>query len=101
MTVIVHYLVLSAMLCGIGIIGMMINQRNLINILMCLELIFLGVNTNFVAFSQYFHDIEGQVMVFFVLAVAASESAIALAFMVLLYRKQHTIDASQLHTMHG
>ncbi len=96
-----HYLILSLMLCMTGLVGMVINQRNLINMLMCLELIFLGINTNFVAFSQYFHDIEGQVMVFFVLAVAASESAIALAFMVLLYRKQQTIDARQLHDLHG
>lgn len=96
-----HYLVLSLMLCMVGLIGIMVNQRNLINMLMCLELIFLGINTNFVAFSQFFQDIEGQVMVFFVLAVAASESAIALAFMVLLYRKQQTIDARQLHALHG
>lgn len=96
-----HYLILSFMLCMTGLVGMMINQRNLINVLMSLELIFLGINTNFVAFSQYFQDIEGQVMVFFVLAVAASESAIALAFMVLLYRKQQTIDARQLHALHG
>ena len=96
-----HYLVLSLMLCMTGLVGMMVNQRNLINVLMCLELIFLGINTNFVAFSQYFQDIDGQVMVFFVLAVAASESAIALAFMVLLYRKQQTIDARQLHSLHG
>ena len=96
-----HYLVLSLMLCMVCLIGIMVNQRNLINMLMCLELIFLGINTNFVAFSQFFQDIEGQVMVFFVLAVAASESAIALAFMVLLYRKQQTIDARQLHALHG
>lgn len=101
MTVIWHYLVLSMLLFVISLVGMVLNRRNLINVLMCLELLFLAVSTNFIAVSRFFQDIEGQVMVFLILAVVASESAIALAFMVLMYRKRHSVDIGKLQSMHG
>ncbi|MEC8064399.1 MAG: NADH-quinone oxidoreductase subunit NuoK [Pseudomonadota bacterium] len=99
--IIVHYIILSMLLMSIALVGMIINRRNLINLLMCLELLFLSISMNFVTFSRHFHDIEGQIMVFLILAVAASESAIALALMVLMYRKVHSVDTGKLRSMHG
>ena len=96
-----NYLVLSMFIWVISLVGMVINRRNLINLLMCLELLFLSVSMNFIAFSRFYQGVEGQVMVFFILAVAASESAIALALMVLMYRKVHSVDTGKLQSMYG
>ncbi len=95
------YLVLGALLFGISLAGMLMNQRNLIVILMCIELMLLAVNTNFVAFSHYLHDINGQIFVFFILAVAAAETAIGLAILILIFRKQKTIDVDNLDSLKG
>ena len=77
------------------------NRHNVIVLLMAVELMLLAVNTNFVAFSHYLHDIHGQVFVFFVLTVAAAESAIGLAILVLLFRNRSSIDTSELNTLKG
>ena len=81
-----HFLTLGAMLFAISVIGIFLNRKNLIVLLMCIELMLLAVNTNFVAFSHYLGDMHGQVFVFFILTVAAAESAIGLAILVLLFR---------------
>jgi NADH-quinone oxidoreductase subunit K len=81
--------------------GIFINRKNIILLLMCLELILLAVNTNFVAFAQYMQDINGQVFVFFILTVAAAEAAIGLAILVLLFRHKHSINVEELNTLQG
>ncbi len=96
-----HYLVLSSMLFVISFIGIVINRRHLIVMLMCVEMMLLAVNMHFVAVSQYFHDISGQIFVFFILAVAAAESAIGLAILVLLYRCRQTIDVESIDQLKG
>ena len=96
-----HYLVLSTMLFSISLIGIVINRRHLIVMLMCVEMMLLAVNTNFVAFSQFFHDVSGQIFVFFILAVAAAESAIGLAILVLLFRSRNTIDVEAINQLKG
>ena len=77
------------------------NQRNLIVILMCIELMLLAVNTNFIAFSHYLNDIHGQIFVFFILAVAAAETAIGLAILILIFRNQKTINVDELNSLKG
>lgn len=96
-----HYLSLGAMLFALSAIGIFLNRRNLIVLLMAIELMLLAVNTNFVAFSHYLGDMHGQVFVFFVLTVAAAESAIGLAILVLLFRNKANIDAEELNTLKG
>ena len=96
-----HYLVLAALLFGISIAGIFLNRKNVILLLMCIELMLLAVNTNFVAFSSYLGDLGGQVFVFFVLTVAAAEAAIGLGIVVLVFRNRHTIDVEQLDGMKG
>ncbi len=96
-----HYLVLAAILFAIGIVGIFLNRRNLIVLLMAIELMLLAVNTNFVAFSHYLGDINGQVFVFFILTVAAAESAIGLAILVILFRNLATIDVDDLDRLKG
>lgn len=96
-----HYLVLSALLFSISIVGIVINRRHLIVMLLCIELMLLAVNINFVAFSQFFHQVVGEVFVFFILTVAAAESAIALAILVLLYRRTSKIDVQQIDQLKG
>ncbi|MGE0069898.1 MAG: NADH-quinone oxidoreductase subunit NuoK, partial [Thiomonas sp.] len=91
-----HYLVLGAMLFAISVVGIFLNRRNLIVILMAIELMLLAVNLNFIAFSHYLQDISGQVFVFFILTVAAAESAIGLAILVVLFRNLNTIDVEEL-----
>jgi NADH-quinone oxidoreductase subunit K len=94
-------LILSAILFSLGVAGILINRKNIISILMSVELMLLAVNTNFIAFSHFLGDTAGQVFVFFILTVAAAEAAIGLAIMVVLYRKLHTIAVEQLDTLRG
>ena len=94
-------LVLSGVLFAISVAGMFINRKNLILLLMCVELLLLAVNFNFVAFSRYLNDINGQIFVFFVLTVAAAESAIGLAILVVLFRERRSINVEDLSTLKG
>jgi len=96
-----HYLILGAVLFGIGVVGIFINRKNVIILLMCIELMLLAVNTNFIAFSYYLNDISGQVFVFFILTVAAAEAAIGLAILVVLFRNKRTINVDDLNVMKG
>jgi NADH-quinone oxidoreductase subunit K len=96
-----NYLYLSTILVVIGFTGMFINKKNVVNLLMCLEVILLGINTNFIAFSNYWSDVDGQIFVFFILTVAAAEAAIGLALVVLLYRAKNTIDVDELNQLKG
>jgi NADH-quinone oxidoreductase subunit K len=96
-----HYLVLGAILFGISIAGIIINRKNVIILLMSIELMLLAVNMNFIAFSYYLDDVVGQVFVFFILTVAAAESAIGLAILVVLFRNRGTINVADLDMMRG
>ncbi len=96
-----HYLTLSAMLFVLSIAGIIMNRRNLILILMCIELMLLAVNLNFIAFSRFLGDETGQVFVFFILTVAAAESAIGLAILVVLFRNRRSINVDELNTLKG
>ena len=96
-----HFLILSALLFAVGVVGIFLNRRNLIVMLMAIELMLLAVNMNFVAFSYYLGDMHGQVFVFFILTVAAAESAIGLAIMVLLFRNKNSINVDELNTLKG
>ncbi|ASK27239.1 NADH-quinone oxidoreductase subunit NuoK [Neisseria chenwenguii] len=101
MITLTHYLVLAALLFGISTMGIYMNRKNILVLLMSIELMLLAVNFNFIAFSQYLGDTAGQIFVFFVLTVAAAESAIGLAIMVLVYRNHKTIDIADLNTLKG
>ncbi|MDE2120537.1 MAG: NADH-quinone oxidoreductase subunit NuoK [Betaproteobacteria bacterium] len=96
-----HYLVLGAILFAISVVGIFLNRRNLIVLLMAIELMLLAVNLNFVAFSHYLQDMAGQVFVFFILTVAAAESAIGLAILVVLFRNLSTINVDELDSLKG
>lgn len=96
-----HYLMLAATLFIIAVAGIFINRKNVILLLMCIELMLLAVNFNFVAFSRYLGDETGQVFVFFILTVAAAEAAIGLAILVVLFRARRSIDVDRLDTMRG
>ena len=96
-----HYLILGAILFAIAVIGIFMNRRNMIVLLMAIELMLLAVNLNFVAFSYFLDDPSGQVFVFFILTVAAAESAIGLAILVLLFRKVGSIDVEDLDQLKG
>ena len=96
-----HYLVLGAVLFAISVVGIFLNRRNIIVLLMAIELMLLAVNLNFIAFSHFLGDIKGQVFVFFILTVAAAESAIGLAILVALFRNLNTIDVEDLDTLKG
>jgi NADH-quinone oxidoreductase subunit K len=96
-----HFLSLGAMLFALSVIGIFMNRRNLIVLLMCIELMLLAVNMNFVSFSYYLGDMHGQVFVFFILTVAAAESAIGLAILVLLFRNKNSIAVDELNTLKG
>jgi NADH-quinone oxidoreductase subunit K len=96
-----HYLVLGALLFAISVIGIFLNRKNVIILLMAIELMLLAVNLNFVAFSHYLNDIAGQVFVFFILTVAAAESAIGLAILVVLFRNLRTINVDDLDSLKG
>ncbi|MCH9799581.1 MAG: NADH-quinone oxidoreductase subunit NuoK [Betaproteobacteria bacterium] len=96
-----HYLILGALLFAISVVGIFLNRRNVIIVLMAIELMLLAVNLNFIAFSHYLQDIAGQVFVFFILTVAAAESAIGLAILVVLFRNLRTIDVEDLDSLKG
>lgn len=96
-----HYLSLGAMLFALSVIGIFLNRKNLIVLMMAIELMLLAVNTNFVAFSHYLGDLNGQIFVFFILTVAAAESAIGLAILVLLFRNKSTINVEDLNALKG
>ncbi len=96
-----HYLTLGAILFSLSVIGIFLNRKNLIVLLMAIELMLLAVNINFVAFSHYLGDIHGQIFVFFILTVAAAESAIGLAILVLLFRNRSSVQVDELNTLKG
>ena len=96
-----HYLILGAILFAISVVGIFLNRKNLIVLLMAIELMLLAVNLNFVAFSYYLGDAAGQIFVFFILTVAAAESAIGLAILVLLFRNRSSINVDELNSLKG
>ena len=96
-----HYLILGALLFSLSVAGIVINRKNMIVLLMCIELMLLAVNTNFIAFSRFLGDSSGQVFVFFILTVAAAEAAIGLAILVTLFRNRRTINVAELDTLKG
>lgn len=96
-----HFLILGAVLFTFSVAGIFLNRKNLIVILMCIELMLLSVNINFLAFSHYAGDIAGQVFVFFILTVAAAEAAIGLAILVVLFRNRNTINVAELDDLKG
>ena len=96
-----HYLTLSAILFSLSVAGIFLNRKNVILLLMCIELMLLAVNFNFIAFSRYLGDTAGQVFVFFILTVAAAEAAIGLAILVVLFRSKSTINVEELNEMRG
>jgi NADH-quinone oxidoreductase subunit K len=95
------YLTLAAILFAISIAGIFLNRKNVVVLLMCIELMLLAANINFIAFSHYLNDSAGQIFVFFILTVAAAEAAIGLAILVTLFRRRHTIDVEDLDTLKG
>lgn len=96
-----HYLTVAALLFTIGVVGIFINRKNVITILMSVEMILLSVNINFVAFSTHLNDISGQVFTIFILTVAAAETAIGLAILVVYYRNRGSIAVEDIHSMKG
>jgi len=96
-----HYLILGAILFSISVVGIFLNRKNIIILLMAIELMLLAVNMNFIAFSHYLGDAAGQIFVFFILTVAAAESAIGLAILVVLFRNLDTINVEDLDTLKG
>ncbi len=96
-----HYLILGAILFALSVVGIFLNRKNVVILLMAIELMLLAVNINFIAFSHYLNDIAGQVFVFFILTVAAAEAAIGLAILVVLFRNRHTINVEDLDTLKG
>ena len=101
MITLAHFLTLAAVLFCIAVAGIFINRKNVITLLMAIELMLLAVNTNFVAFSRFLGDASGQVFVFFILTVAAAESAIGLAILVVLFRNRATINVDELDSLKG
>ena len=96
-----HFLALGGVLFALSVVGIFMNRRNLIVLLMAIELMLLAVNLNFVAFSHYMGDMAGQVFVFFILTVAAAESAIGLAILVVVFRNRSTVDVDELNSLKG
>lgn len=101
MIALAHLLTLSGILFAISVAGIFLNRKNVLLLLMCIELMLLAVNFNFVAFSRFLSDIDGQIFVFFVLTVAAAESAIGLAILVVLFRERRSINVEDLNTLKG
>ncbi len=101
MITLTHFLVLGAILFSLSIAGIFLNRKNVILLLMAIELMLLAVNMNFIAFSHYLDDLSGQVFVFFILTVAAAEAAIGLAILVVLYRHRMTINVQDLENLRG
>ena len=96
-----HYLVLGAILFSISLVGIFLNRKNLVVLLMAIELLLLAANMNFIAFSHYLGDLAGQVFVFFILTVAAAESAIGLAILIVVFRNRRTINVQDLDHLKG
>lgn len=96
-----HFLSVGALLFALSVVGIFLNRKNLIVLLMAIELMLLAVNMNFVAFAYYLGDLHGQIFVFFILTVAAAESAIGLAILVLLFRNRSSINVDELNTLKG
>ena len=96
-----HYLVLSSILFTIGICGIFLGRKNVINIMMAIEIMLLAVNINFVAFSMHLGDIKGQIFTFFILTVAAAEAAIGLAILVIYYRNKASVEVDDINTLKG
>jgi NADH-quinone oxidoreductase subunit K len=96
-----HYLILGSLLFAISVLGIFLNRKNVIILLMAIELMLLAVNLNFIAFSHYLGDTAGQIFVFFILTVAAAESAIGLAILVILFRNLQTINVDDLDNLKG
>lgn len=96
-----HYLILGAILFCLGLTGFIINRKNLINLLMCIELLLLAVNFNLVAFSSFLNDLAGQIFVFFILTVAAAEAAIGLAILMVFFRNRRTVAVAELDELKG
>ncbi|HEX4377284.1 MAG TPA: NADH-quinone oxidoreductase subunit NuoK [Steroidobacteraceae bacterium] len=96
-----HLLTLSALLFSISVAGIFLNRKNVLLLLMCIELLLLAANFNFVAFSRYLGQLDGQIFVFFVLTVAAAESAIGLAILVVLFRERRSINVEELNRLQG
>ena len=101
MITLTHYLIVSALLFAISVAGIFLNRKNILILLMCIELLLLSVNLNFVAFSHYLNNLDGQVFVFFILTVAAAESAIGLAILVTIFRNRRSINVEDLHSLKG
>jgi NADH-quinone oxidoreductase subunit K len=96
-----NYLILAAITFGLSLVGIMLNRKNVILLLVCIELMLLSVNTNFVVFSHYYGEIAGQIFVFFILTVAAAEAAIGLAIVMLLFRNRGNIDVDKMNHLKG
>ena len=96
-----NYMTLSVILFGLSFVGIIVNRRNVIHLLVCVELMLLAVNTNFIAFSHYYGQNAGEVFVFFILTVAAAEAAIGLAIVMLLYRNRGNIDVNKMNYLKG
>ncbi|MBK9521231.1 MAG: NADH-quinone oxidoreductase subunit NuoK [Rhodocyclaceae bacterium] len=96
-----HYLILGAMLFSIAIVGIFLNRKNLIVLMMSIELMLLAVNLNFIAFSHYLNNLDGQIFVFFILVVAAAEAGIGLAILVVLFRNLSSIHVDDLDSLKG
>ena len=101
MITLTDYLILGAILFSLSVAGIFLNRKNVLILLMCIELMLLAVNMNFIAFSHFLEDAVGQVFVFFILTVAAAESAIGLAILVVLFRNRHTINVRDLDMLKG
>ncbi len=95
------YLIVAAILFSVSIAGIFLNRKNVLLLLMCIELVLLAVNINFIAFSHFLGDVNGQIFVFFILTVAAAEAAIGLAILVVLFRTRRTINVADLDTLKG
>ena len=96
-----HFLILAALLFMIGVVGIFLNRKNIIILLMAIELMLLAVNMNFIAFSYYLGDLAGQIFVFFILTVAAAEAAIGLAIIIIVVRNNRTIDVEDINQLKG
>ena len=101
MITLAHLLTLSALLFALSVAGIFLNRKNVLLLLMCIELLLLAANFNFIAFSRYLRQLDGQIFVFFVLTVAAAEAAIGLAIVVVLFRDRRTIDVEELNRLEG
>ncbi|NJO18198.1 MAG: NADH-quinone oxidoreductase subunit NuoK [Thioploca sp.] len=101
MPTLAEFLILGTVLFCLSVVGILLNRKNLIILLMCIELMLLAVNLNFIAFSHFNADITGQIFVFFILTVAAAESAIGLAILVVLFRNKNTINVDDMSSMKG